>query len=69
MTQSGGIPCKDKSSIYQNEIVEPCHFSSSIYCGGQEVYSSNSQIATSQHFFKKDGGVDDQNGNNINSAL
>ncbi|CAK9141597.1 unnamed protein product, partial [Ilex paraguariensis] len=69
MTQSGGIPCKDKSSIYQNGTVEPCYFSSSIYYGGQEVYSSNSQTATSQHIFKKDGGVDDQNGNNINSAL
>ncbi|CAK9135682.1 unnamed protein product [Ilex paraguariensis] len=68
MTQSGGIRCKDSSSIYQNETVEPCYFSSSIYYGGQEVYSSNSQTTTSQHIFKKDGGVDDQNGNNTNSA-
>lgn len=31
-------PNKDISSIFQGESVEPCHFSSSIYYGGQEVY-------------------------------
>ncbi|KAG2670060.1 hypothetical protein I3843_14G065000 [Carya illinoinensis] len=54
---SGGARCtrtnKDRSSIFQ-ERVEPCHLSSSLYYGGQDIYSQ----------FPKD----DPNGNNSNSA-
>ncbi|XAR71976.1 hypothetical protein NMG60_11018443 [Bertholletia excelsa] len=59
---------KDKSSIYQSETVEPCYLSSSIYYGGQEVYSPPSKPNPSQHVFNKDGGEDDSNGNNLHSA-
>ncbi|RXI04299.1 hypothetical protein DVH24_038573 [Malus domestica] len=48
------LPNKDRSSVLQEERAEPCHLSSSIYYGGQE--------------FKKDGGEDDPNGTNSNSA-
>lgn len=30
---------KETSSFYQEEKVQPCHLSSSIYYGGQDVYS------------------------------
>lgn len=30
---------KDMSSIYQEQRVQPCHLSSSIYYGGQDIYS------------------------------
>lgn len=33
------IPNRDISSIYQEQRVQPCHLSSSIYYGGQDVYS------------------------------
>ena len=29
---------KDMSSIYQDQRVQPCHLSSSIYYGGQDIY-------------------------------
>uniref|UniRef100_I1J720 Uncharacterized protein n=1 Tax=Glycine max TaxID=3847 RepID=I1J720_SOYBN len=31
---------KDMSSIYQDQRVQPCHLSSSIYYGGQDIYSN-----------------------------
>lgn len=54
-------------SKYQNETAEPCYLSSSIYYGGQEVYSPNSQSST-QHMFKRDGGNEDPNGGNAHGA-
>ncbi|KAJ1376454.1 hypothetical protein SESBI_49918, partial [Sesbania bispinosa] len=30
---------KDMSSLYQDQRVQPCHLSSSIYYGGQDIYS------------------------------
>ncbi|CAK9180243.1 unnamed protein product [Ilex paraguariensis] len=58
------------SSTQRNkgESAEPCYFSSSIYYGGQEVYSPNSQTTGSQQVFKKDDEHDDPNGNNGNGA-
>ncbi|KAK4353815.1 hypothetical protein RND71_026009 [Anisodus tanguticus] len=54
---------KDKTLMYQNEKVElPCNFSSSIYCGGQDVYSPTNQTTGSQNnIVKKDGGDDGSN--------
>lgn len=66
--QQSKADSRGKSSIYQNETTEPCYFSSSIYYGGQEVYSPSGQSANSQHSFKKDGEDDDPNGNNSTSA-
>ncbi|BBG98012.1 hypothetical protein Prudu_007305 [Prunus dulcis] len=46
------------SMIYQNEAVEPCNFSSSIYYGGQENYSPRTGTTTESHqhnLSKKDG--------------
>ncbi|KAK7390470.1 hypothetical protein VNO78_25776 [Psophocarpus tetragonolobus] len=31
---------KDMSSMYQDQRVQPCHLSSSIYYGGQDIYST-----------------------------
>uniref|UniRef100_A0A5B7BRR5 Uncharacterized protein n=1 Tax=Davidia involucrata TaxID=16924 RepID=A0A5B7BRR5_DAVIN len=67
-TEGSGKPSKEGNSIYQNETVEPCYFSSSIYYGAQQVYSPSSQTTGSQHNFKKDGGQDDPNGSNLSSA-
>lgn len=66
--QSGGVQSKDRSTSYQNETVEPCYFNSSIYYGGQEVYSTNLQSKNTYNTFKKEGGDDDSNGSNLNSA-
>ncbi|KAA8539665.1 hypothetical protein F0562_026356 [Nyssa sinensis] len=66
--EGSGKPSKERNSIYQNEKVEPCNFSSSIYYGGQEVYSPSSQTTGPQHTSKKDWGEDDPNGSNSNSA-
>ncbi|CAI9273563.1 unnamed protein product [Lactuca saligna] len=54
---------KDGNPIYQNETAEPSYLSSSIYYGGQEVYSPNSQPCRPHHTFKKDGGDEDPNNN------
>ncbi|XWS65920.1 hypothetical protein CRYUN_Cryun05aG0155200 [Craigia yunnanensis] len=68
--QSCGTTNKDKStsSIYQNESVEPCYFSSSIYYGGQENYSPRKKTTESPHYFKKDGRDGDPNGSNSSGA-
>lgn len=53
-------PNKDRSSFYQEEKVQPCHLSSSIYYGGQEVYSQPQNPHSSGYTtFSKDGGEDD----------
>lgn len=49
INQKGKADGREKSSIYHSEIVEPCYFSSSIYYGGQEVYSPTGQNTNSQH--------------------
>ncbi|KAM1020106.1 hypothetical protein ACFX13_042141 [Malus domestica] len=58
------------SNMYQNEAVEPCNFSSSIYYGSRENYSPRTGTTESHqhHTSKKDGGEDDANGNNANSV-
>lgn len=38
-TESQGTAYKDTGSMYQDQRVQPCHLSSSIYYGGQDVYS------------------------------
>nr|XP_043634682.1 uncharacterized protein LOC122605793 [Erigeron canadensis] len=53
---------KEGNPVYQNEKAEPSYLSSSIYYGGQEVYSPNTQTNRPHHTFKKDGGDDDPNG-------
>ncbi|KAL3521149.1 hypothetical protein ACH5RR_019298 [Cinchona calisaya] len=68
MNQKSRSDSRDQSSIYQNETAEPCYFSSSIYYGGQEVYSPTDQSTNTQHIFKKDGEDDDPDGNNSTSA-
>ncbi|KAJ0020692.1 hypothetical protein Pint_32673 [Pistacia integerrima] len=62
---SCNIPNKNKSFIVQEEIAEPCHLSSSLYYGGQDIYSHSpsSRAAGSYPVFKKDGEEDDPNGN------
>ncbi|KAJ6895545.1 hypothetical protein NC651_021914 [Populus alba x Populus x berolinensis] len=38
---SYSMPDKDRNSAIQEERVEPCHLSSSLYYGGQENYSQS----------------------------
>jgi hypothetical protein len=38
---------KDMSYIYQEQKVQPCHLSSSIYYGGQDIYSHPSSTRDS----------------------
>ncbi|KAI9194851.1 hypothetical protein LWI28_009653 [Acer negundo] len=65
-------PYKDKNYMFQEERAEPCHLSSSLYYGGQDIYSNSSSIRSapgSYPIFKKDDkGEDDPNGNNSNGA-
>ncbi|XP_059430524.1 uncharacterized protein LOC132164117 [Corylus avellana] len=64
---SGGarcsIPNKDRSSIFQEERVEPCHLSSSLYYGGQDIYSQSPSTQTSGYPLFKENGAEDENGN------
>ncbi|KAG2685908.1 hypothetical protein I3843_10G140900 [Carya illinoinensis] len=55
--KSESMPDGDMSSIYQEQRVQPCHLSSSIYYGGQDVYSH--PPSTQSSLYKKDGGEDD----------
>ncbi|KAK2642050.1 hypothetical protein Ddye_023813 [Dipteronia dyeriana] len=63
---------KDRSYMFQEERAEPCHLSSSLYYGGQDIYSYSPSIRgapESYPLFKKDDkGEDDPNGNNSNGA-
>ncbi|KAJ7961346.1 Plant/T7H20-70 protein [Quillaja saponaria] len=54
-------PNRDTSSIYQEQKVQPCHLSSSIYYGGQDIYSQpqSTQNTELNSMHKKDGGEDD----------
>ncbi|KAL0451094.1 UNVERIFIED_CONTAM: hypothetical protein Slati_1665800 [Sesamum latifolium] len=58
--QSQDATSKVISSYFQEEKVQPFHYSSSIYYGGQDVYS-RPQSAQNPGFttFNKDGGEDD----------
>lgn len=42
----GIITNKEKNQVFQ-ERVEPCHLSSSLYYGGQDIYSNSSSTQTS----------------------
>ncbi|XP_022767621.1 uncharacterized protein LOC111311987 isoform X2 [Durio zibethinus] len=59
--ENQSIANKDLSSIYQEQRVQPCHLSSSIYYGGQDVYvhPQSSQGSGLNSMYKKDGGEDD----------
>ncbi|XP_057513906.1 uncharacterized protein LOC130795720 [Actinidia eriantha] len=51
---------KDKNQFYQEQRVQPCHLSSSIYYGGQDVYSPPQKAQDSGHTtFHNDKGEDD----------
>ncbi|GLU11523.1 hypothetical protein SLE2022_282620 [Rubroshorea leprosula] len=64
------IPNKERNSIYQEERAEPCHLSSSLYYGGQDIYSHSpsSQTSASYPVFNKNEGEDDPIGNNSQGA-
>ncbi|GAY37979.1 hypothetical protein CUMW_033190 [Citrus unshiu] len=63
---SCNIPNKDKSYIFKEERAEPCHLSSSLYYGGQDIYSHSLDTRTpaSYPLFKKDGEDDDSDNSN-----
>ncbi|KAL2554549.1 Encodes a protein involved in salt tolerance [Forsythia ovata] len=57
--QTKSIPSKDPSLGYQEEKVQPFHYSSSIYYGGQDVYSRPQNTQSPGLTFGKDGEEDD----------
>ncbi|KAL3839473.1 hypothetical protein ACJIZ3_024064 [Penstemon smallii] len=59
--QRQGTTSKDMDSYYQEENVQPCHYSSSIYYGGQDVYTRPNNAHNPAGFptFNKDGENDD----------
>lgn len=61
---------KGRSSIFQDKGAEPHYLSSSLYYGGQDVYSNSADTRASvkPHTYKKDGEDDDAHGNNLHSA-
>ncbi|KAK3018990.1 hypothetical protein RJ639_003409 [Escallonia herrerae] len=51
---------RDVNSFYSEEKVQPCHLSSSIYYGGQDVYSRPQNTQSARYStFNKDAGEDD----------
>ncbi|KAK9158917.1 hypothetical protein Scep_005491 [Stephania cephalantha] len=63
-SSENGTPSKSRmSSLFQDEKTEPCYLSSSLYYGGQDLYSnpSNRGNTGSSHIFKKDSDSDDPN--------
>ncbi|XP_039036327.1 uncharacterized protein LOC120173128 [Hibiscus syriacus] len=52
---------RDTSSRYQEQKVQPCNLSSSIYYGGQDIYylPNSSQGPGFNSMYKKDGGEED----------
>ncbi|GAB2299703.1 hypothetical protein Dimus_033760 [Dionaea muscipula] len=59
---------KDRTSNYQQETVGPCYLSSSIYYGGQEVYSPATCKTDTKPHLKKDERDDDPDGGNGHGA-
>ena len=59
--ESQSISNRDTGSFYQEQRVQPCHLSSSIYYGGQDIYfhPQNSQSSGMPSMLKKDSGEDD----------
>ncbi|KAK9734765.1 hypothetical protein RND81_04G162000 [Saponaria officinalis] len=60
-TKHDGPTNKDRSYIYQQEGAEPSYLSSSLYYGGQEMYSRSTTHSTSYLYpkFKKNDKEDD----------
>ncbi|XAR50889.1 hypothetical protein NMG60_11005344 [Bertholletia excelsa] len=51
---------KYKGPFYQEQRVQPCHLSSSIYYGGQDIYSHPQSVQGSSYStYNKDGSEDD----------
>ncbi|XP_077214808.1 uncharacterized protein LOC143849612 [Tasmannia lanceolata] len=67
---SQSIPYKERSSIYQDESIEPCIFSSSLYYGGRDIcsLSPNTRPSGTPYDFKKDAGEEDPNAGTLNSV-
>jgi len=54
------VPNKDPSPFYQEQRGQPCHLSSSIYYGGQDIYSHPQNTQGSVYpTINKDSGEDD----------
>ncbi|GMI96472.1 Salt Induced Serine rich [Hibiscus trionum] len=59
--EGGNENIRDENYLDQEQRVQPCHLSSSIYYGGQDVFSSpqSRQGSELNSVYKKDGGEDD----------
>ncbi|XP_062095447.1 uncharacterized protein LOC133801293 [Humulus lupulus] len=56
-TENQSLQSTDTGSIYQEQRMQPCHLSSSIYYGGQDVYCQPQTTPSST--YKQDGAEDD----------
>ncbi|KAI4368872.1 hypothetical protein MLD38_017380 [Melastoma candidum] len=65
-SENGSCNKSKDGSVFLEERTEPCHLSSSLYYGGQDVYSQSSgnQATGSCPMSKKDRVEDDPTGNN-----
>ncbi|KAJ8750491.1 hypothetical protein K2173_015636 [Erythroxylum novogranatense] len=61
---------KERGSAFEEERVQPCPLSSSLYYGGRDNYSRapSNQTAGSHVSYKKDGTEDDPSGTNSHGA-
>ncbi|GAV65455.1 hypothetical protein CFOL_v3_08970 [Cephalotus follicularis] len=59
--ENQSMPNRDMGNIYQDQKLQPCPLSSSIFYGGQDIYShpQNPQGSGFNSVYRKDGGEDD----------
>lgn len=63
----GGGPCDNGIAYQQQTNIQPWNYNSSIYYGGQEVYSTSS-VVDAKHEYKKDGQDDVSDGNHAQGS-
>ncbi|CAL5422647.1 unnamed protein product [Camellia sinensis] len=60
--ENQNIPNRDMSPFYQEQRVQPCDLSSSIYYGGQDIYSQPQTTQGSGYSTVNQDGVEDDSG-------
>ncbi|XP_031738650.1 uncharacterized protein LOC101220657 isoform X2 [Cucumis sativus] len=60
--KNGSTSSREMGSFYQEQRTNPCHLSSSIYYGGQDVYTQNPATGFNSPLKRDHGGEDDSGG-------
>ncbi|KAL0555610.1 hypothetical protein IC582_009561 [Cucumis melo] len=60
--KNGSTSSREVGSFYQEQRTNPCHLSSSIYYGGQDIYTDQNPGTGFNSSLKRDGGEDDSGG-------